>query len=292
MDDLGERLIDATVSALRPLAKQLLAHGVPFGRLEARLRALFVAVAEAELALPGRRQTDSRIALLTGINRKEVRRIRSAEATGAPKSFSMNHAASLISRWRTDSQTTDAAGRPLPLPYQARRGPSFTKLARKVTRDLAPRVLLDELVRSGAVEVRAAQRIALIGTAYVPAPLAAEKLQILAEDPAELIETILRNVFAEAGELLLQRKVYYDNLGGDAALRIRAEMRREGERFLHRVDRMLARYDRDRNPKAAGGPRLYAGMGVYFFEGPAAPPPGHGPQRSAARVRRSKERKQ
>src|SRR6266542_2615269 len=93
----------------------------------------------------------------------------------------------------------------------------------------------------------------------------------ISEDPAELVETILRNILVEERERLLQRKVYFDNLGSDAATRVRAEVRREGERFLRRMNRLLARYDRDRNPKAPGGERHYAGLGVYFFdEKPAA----------------------
>jgi hypothetical protein len=267
MPDVREQLIWAVANTLRPLVKRLLALGVPFGRIEGRLRELFVAVAEAEFALPGRRQTDSRIALLTGINRKEVRRLRSAEtAQSGPSSFTMNHATSLISRWVTDTQTADRAGRPRPLPYLARRGPSFMKLARKVTADLAPRVLLDELLRAGAVEMRGDNVVVLKSHAYVPKRESQEKLQILGEDPAELIETILQNTFAESPELLLQRKVYYDNLGSKAATRVRAAMRREGERFLRRVNRLLAQHDRDRNPRAAGGDRYYAGIGVYFFE--------------------------
>ena len=267
MIDVGEGLVVAAANTLRPLIKRLLANGVPFGRLEARLRELFVEVADAELALPGRRQTDSRIALLTGLNRKEVRRLRSAaQPQSGPSSFSMNYATNLISLWVTDPQTADRGGRPRALPYQAARGPSFMKLARKVTADLAPRVLLDELVRSGAVEQRPGDLIVLKSAAYVPKREPSEKLQILAEDPAELIETILQNIFAEQSERLLQRKVYYDNLGSDAAKQIRAAMRREGERFLRRVNRLLAKHDRDRNPKAAGGERYYAGMGVYFFE--------------------------
>jgi len=266
MTDVGERMIWAAANTLRPLVKRLLASGVPFGRLEARLRELFVEVAETELALPGRRQTDSRVSLRSGINRKEVRRIRSAErGRRAPSSFSMNYASSLISRWLSDPQTVDPAGRPRPLPYQAKRGASFMKLARKVTADLAPRVLLDEVLRSGAAELRG-NLIVLKSDAYVPKREPAEKLQILGEDPPELIETILRNIFSESPELLLQRKVYYDNLGSDAAKQIRAQMRREGERFLRRVNRLLAKYDRDRNVSASGGDRYYAGMGVYFFE--------------------------
>jgi Family of unknown function (DUF6502) len=268
MADAGERLIWAAASTLRPLIKRLLASGVPFGRLEARLREVFVDVAETELALPDRPQTDSRVSLLTGINRKEVRRIRSVELqTREPRSFSMNYATSLISRWLTDPQTVDRSGRPRALPYQAARGASFMKLARTVTADLAPRVLLDELVRSGAVETKG-DLVVLTSDAYVPKREPAKTLQILGEDPPELIETILRNIFSEGSDLLLQRKVYYDNLGSDAAIQIRAEMRREGERFLRRMNRLFAKHDRDRNPMAAGGDRYYAGIGVYFFEAP------------------------
>src|SRR5262245_11401297 len=108
MADVREGLVEALGAVVRPLVKRLLASGVPFGLVEARLREIFVEVAETELALPGRRQTDSRVALVTGINRKEVRRIRSADhKAAAPRSFTMNHAASLISRWRTDRETSD-----------------------------------------------------------------------------------------------------------------------------------------------------------------------------------------
>jgi Family of unknown function (DUF6502) len=284
MVDLRAGLVGALIAMVRPLVKRLVALGVPFGRVEARLRELFVEMAEAELALPGRRQTDSRIALVTGINRKEVRRIRSGDRdAGAPRSFGMNQAVSLISRWRTDPQTSDRSGRPRPLPYQASRGASFMQLARKVTGDLAPRILLDELVRSGAAEIRPGDVVVLKGDAYVPKMEPAEKLQILAEDPPELVETILRNILVEERDRLLQRKVYFGNLGSDAAKRIRAEMRREGERFLRRMNRLLARYDRDRNPKASGGKRHYAGIGVYFFE--EKPAAAEIPVRAAAKRR-------
>jgi hypothetical protein len=60
-------------------------------------------------------------------------------------------------------------------------------------------------------------------------------------------------------------------------------MRREGERFLARIERALARYDRDRNPRAPGGARHYAGVGVYYFERPMPAP---GTRRRRARKER------
>ncbi len=285
MSEVSERLIWAAARTLRPMVKRLLEMGIPFGALEVRLRELFVEVAESELALPAPRQTDSRISLVTGINRKEVKRIRSTkDQLKAPRSFGINQATSLISRWMTGPETTDRHGRPRPLPYRAGRGPSFMKLARKLTGDLAPGVLLNELVRSGAVELLEGNIVVLRGDAYVPKARPSEFL-ILGEDPAELIETILRNIFAEGKERMLQRKVYYDNLGADAMDRIRAEMRREGERFLRRINRLLSRYDRDRNPHAPGGESHYAALGVYFFD----ESPSGGKYAPPARAARSKQ---
>jgi hypothetical protein len=280
MSEISERMVWAATQTLRPMVKRMLEMGIPFGELELRLRELFVDVAERELALPGRRETDSRISLVTGLNRKEIKRIRSTGGRlQAPRSFGINQAASLISRWMTDPETTDRHGRPRPLPYRAARGASFMKLARKVTGDLAPGVLLNELVRSGAAELSKGNVVVLRGDAYVPRASESE-LVILGEDPPELIETILRNIFSEGGERLLQRKIYYDNLGSDAAHLIRARMRREGERFLRKINRILSTYDRDRNPKAPGGERYYAALGIHFSE--SLPPVKGSPSTPAA----------
>ena len=107
-DDSGESLLEAAAAVLQPIVRRLLAVGVPFGLLEARLRELVIDVAERDFELEGRRQTDSRIAVLTGINRKEVRRIRSRVPSSAnPPSFGRNQAASLMSRWREDARAID-----------------------------------------------------------------------------------------------------------------------------------------------------------------------------------------
>ena len=66
-------LIDAAAAALRPFAKRLLAMGVPFGAVARRLRALYIDIAQHDFAVGDRRSTDIRIALVTGINRKDGR---------------------------------------------------------------------------------------------------------------------------------------------------------------------------------------------------------------------------
>jgi len=266
---MAEGLLRAAMAVLRPLVRHLLSARVPFGRFEKRARALFVRVAEEDFPLPDRPQTDSRISSLTGINRKEIHRIRAGDGgDAAPRSFSRDLASNLVSVWMQDPAATDRSGRPIPIPYRGTRGPSFVKLARQTTLDLRPRAILDSLIGSGAAEVGADGLVALRTDSYVPTRGQAEKLGMLAEDPAELIQTMLRNIVLDDIDPHFQRKVAYDNLGADGMERLRAALRREGERFARRVNTLLARNDRDRNAKAPGGARTSAGIGVYYFESP------------------------
>lgn len=270
--DVGEALLRSACAVLRPLVRRLLARGVAFGRLEASLRELFIRVAEEkEFAPEGRRQTDSQIAILTGINRKEVRRIRTAgtadTAGPARGSFRRSLAAGLIGRWTAEASS---GGRPVPLPYSAKRGASFVRLAKKVTSDLAPRALLDGLVAAGAAEVRADGKVVLAKGTYSPERGRPEAWSMMEDDPKELVETMLYNILDGGDPPRLQQKLAYDNLGSDAVPELRLALRREANRFLKKANESLTRSDRDRNRRAPGGERVYAGIGVYYFEG--APP--------------------
>lgn len=268
--DISEALLRAAVELMRPLVRRLLAQGVPFGTLERRLRELYVQVADAEFRLEDRPQTDSRVSVLTGINRKEVHRIRKADPVErGPSSFQRNFAASLVTRWMTDPRTSDR-GRPRPLPYIADEGPSFVELARETTVDLRPRALLDTLLGSGAATIDERDVVTLTKEAYTPARGRPEALAMLAEDPPELLETMLYNVLGEGEGTRLQQKVAYDNLGADGLARLRRTLVREAKRFLKSSNAALARHDRDRNPDAPGGERTYAGVGVYYFETPGS----------------------
>ena len=291
--DTSEALLRAAAETLRPIVRKLLASGVPFGRLESKLRELFVEVADRDFARAGRRRTQSRIALLTGINRKEVRRLLAEDQASPPASFSRNQAATLISLWMNGRATSDRRGKPRPLPYVAERGPSFSKLAQTLTADVSPRAILDALVESGAAEIRRSGRVALKVPSYVPKLGTSQKLAMLAEDPSELVAAMLHNIFAERGESpWLQRKAFFDNIGSDGIVKLREALRRAGERFVRQTERTLARSDRDRNPHAPGGDRLGVGFGVYYFEkgGRQNTPVGDKPSRKAALSPRSKKR--
>ncbi len=291
-DDADDALLDAVSRMLRPIVRRLFARGIRYGRVEARLRDAFLAIAEDELRRAGQSPTASALSLLSGINRKAVRRMRTTPAVAhRVASPNRTQAASLIGLWLADPRAANRKGRARPIPIRAERGPSFEKLARAVTVDVAPGSLLKDLERSGAVEVSEDGMVSLRVDAYGPSVGRPEKLEMLGEDPPELVATMLHNIFDESEEKLLQRKVFFDNLGSDGLKGARRDMRRVGEAFLRTAMRRLAKYDRDRNPSAPGGERRYAGIGVYFFEAPfgADAPPDPPKKRRGRRARKESE---
>ena len=71
-------LLATTQRTLWPLVKLLLHRGIGYPLLAEALKSVFVGVAESEFPLAGKAETDSRISLLTGIHRRDVKRLRLA----------------------------------------------------------------------------------------------------------------------------------------------------------------------------------------------------------------------
>jgi hypothetical protein len=279
-------------SLLRPVVRDLLSRGIPYPALDEIVRELFVETAARDLALPGRRSTDSRVSLLTGLHRKEVARLRGADGkllAAPPESIPTR----IIGRWMATRGYVDEGGRCRAIPYDARRAraPSFVRLVRALGVDVPARSVLDEMLRVGAVEAVRGERFRLRREVHLPADRE-EKLLLLGTDPGELFTTIAHNIDTPEAAWL-QRKVVYDNLGSDALPELREAAKAMGTDFVRSANALLAARDRDRNPGAPGGRRSRAVLGVYYCEADpelAVPPPGAAaPTRTAVprgRVRR------
>jgi hypothetical protein len=164
--------IDALLAVLRPLAQLAIDQGVQFGQMEELLkRAMVEAAVQATRDASGSAAPVSRLSVVAGIHRKEVKRLLelsdphllAAEATPA---------AVLFTRWVSDPAWRDGHGRPGPLPRRAAEPstPSFEQLARSVTTDVHPRTLLDELLRLElAVHDLENDSIRLRSDSFVPA---------------------------------------------------------------------------------------------------------------------------
>jgi hypothetical protein len=249
---------------LRALARVLLRHGVAFQAFTALAKQAYVDVAREDFALPRRKPSMSRIALLTGLTRKEVQR--RSEGTGPAERESAdghNRAARVVAGWVRDPDFRGSDGEPRVLMFDGPDG--FSELVRRHSGDVTPRAVLDELLRVGTVECDEAGNIRLLARVYIPRRSDLAKLAILGADVSFLIDTIDHNL-QDPEHPRFQRKVMYDNLPAEAIEQLRPLVARHAQELIETLDAWMARHDRDANPSARGSGRFRAGLGVFYFE--------------------------
>ncbi len=261
-----QALSAATLQLLRPLVTILLRNNVSHRTFAELAKLVYVEVANAEFGIAGKKQTTSRIAILTGLTRKEVQRLLAQPPDTEPVSAEEYHRASrVITGWVRDPDFGDGKGHPHPLPMEGKPA-SFSTLVKRYSGDIPVRAMVDELLRAGAVKQLKDGRICLLSRGYIPQKGPVEKLQILGSDTADLIMTIDYNLHQNPAKPRFQRKVMYDNVPVEAAREFQTLAAAQGQELLEAIDRWLAHRDRDVNPASKGTGRVRVGLGIYHFE--------------------------
>ncbi len=239
-----------------------------------------------DFAIPGRKPSVSRAALLTGLTRKEAQRIVDDEGSGADSAYALpeNRAARVVAGWVRDADFHGPDGEPLALRFEGAE-PTFSTLVRRFSGDVPPRAVLDELRRVGTVERLEDGSLKLLTRVYIPRTSDAAKLGILAADVPYLIGTIDHNLQGLEPSRF-QRKVMYDNLPLEAMDEFRAISSRHAQELIELLDRWLAEHDRDANPAVSGSGRMRAGVGVFSFEEVIEPRTERTSKQASARGRR------
>ena len=267
-DEHLKPLYAGVLRLFRPLVRILLRNGVSYRTFSDLAKWVYVDVATKEFGIKGRKQSTSRVSVITGLSRKEVKRMRQLpRPDDRASSERYNRAARVIAAWRRESDFLDAEGRPAPLPMVGS-GVTFTELAKRFSGDVPARAILDELIRVGAVEQLEDGMVCLLTRAYVPESSDADKLHILGTDVGYLISTIDHNLKRDPIGPFLQLKVAYDNLPDEVLPAFRKLSATRAQVLLESLDRWLAKRDRDVAPKVKGSGRNRAGLGVYYFEEP------------------------
>jgi hypothetical protein len=261
-------LLSAIGRMMQPLIRILLRNGISFQTFADIAKNQFVEVARSEFGIEGRKQSTSRIAVITGLTRKEVTRISRLSFPGDQKSAERyNRASRVVSGWRRDGDFLDPEGKPAVLALSGR-AHTFQELVKRYSGDMPYRSVLDELVAQGVVHRQGSERVKLMERAYLPKADEAMKLHILGTDTGYLIETIGHNLRPGDSGLRFQRKVLYENLPDEVLPALRHRSSRMGQGLLEKLDKIFSRHDRDANPDVAGSGRNTAGIGIYYFEKP------------------------
>jgi hypothetical protein len=265
-DDIRKTLTAAILKLLRPLVRLLLRNGMTYGDFADLSRWVFMDVATKEFGIPGRKQTVSRVSVITGLTRKEVSRLQKIETPDdSTIAHQYNRAARVIAGWLRDKKFHDKKGQPASLPFDTGKH-NFTELVKKHSGDIPPRAILDELVRVGSVALDENGRVCLMADGFVPRTGEKDKLHILGTDVQLLLSTIDYNLQQNSQTPRFQRKVSYDNLPNESLPEFRKLSAEKSQALLIELDRYLSKQDRDLNPSVEGTGRKQAGVGIYYFE--------------------------
>ena len=273
---LGVKLLPATIGApaeavttalrrlLQPLVRLLLDHGIGLPTLVEILKEAYVNVAERDFGKDGRAHNDSRVSIMTGVHRKDVRRLRrgSEPAPAAPPSVLIG--GQLVARWTGHPDFLDSRGKPLKLPRLRRDGGarSFEALAESLSRDVGPRAILDEMLRLDVARIDNKDRVCLKILAFVPRSGVDEKAYYLAKNVHDHLAAAVHNLRGDAPPFL-ERSVHYTRLSPASVAELTQLVERLAMNELQQVNRSaIALKQRDR---AAHSRNMRINFGVYFY---------------------------
>ncbi len=256
-------LVRALKMLLRPLIKMLLSRGITYPIVNQWVKSIFVNVAEKDFKLPDKRQTDSRIHLLTGIHRKDVKRLRKETGSNDAPPETISFGALLVSRWTGLSEYLDNNSRPVPLPRQQNdsNSVSFEQLVASVNKDIRPRVVLDEWIRLGIVRVT--DNIVYLNTdAFVPEKGFDELAYYFGRNLRDHIAAASNNL-SGAEKRFFERSVYYDQLC-QKSVNILNDLSKElGMNSLQAINRKAL--ELQANDIEAGDTEQRMNFGIYFY---------------------------
>lgn len=260
---MHESLQKAVTQVLSPLVRLLLRHGVSHAEFANWAKQAYVNEASTHFGIGNKTPTVSRIAIVTGINRKEVKRIRDLPAevnTGAAK---YNRAVRVVTGWLQDQEFQDESGQPQTLIY-GDADDSFNLLVKRYGGDVPARALLDELVRVGTA-THESGRVQLQHKGYVPHESETALLEIFATSASDLLETLDHNL-SDSSERRLQMSVAYDNVTNEGRSHFRKISADKAMKLLRQLDTELSPFDRNANPETEGEGRHRIGLGLYLIE--------------------------
>jgi hypothetical protein len=264
LESVPPSLVLALRRVLRPLVRLLLDHRLPFTHVAELLKGAYVEVATRDLTLEDRPQTDSRVSLLTGVHRREVKRLRGELPFGdrlMPES--VDFGTQLAIRWTTEQPYCDDDGEPLPLPRSSLSPatPSFDGLVQSVSKDIRSRAVLDEWLRLGVAVIDKEDKIRLRVGGFVPQEGFEEKAFYFGRNVRDHIAAAAANLRGEQPPRF-ERSVYYEGLSPESIEELEkraAELSMEVLRKINRRAAELKRRDARRKD-----PLGRITLGIYF----------------------------
>jgi hypothetical protein len=236
--NVKEYLLDALRKMLKPLVKLLISQGVTHAEFAEATKEVYVEIALRDFESNGR-INKSRIAILTGLTRKEVKNVIDRAITSGLQEKMYSRPERVLAGWYSDPNYTGPYGMTLELPYEASDSdmPSIVHLVKTYSGDMAPRQMLNELLRSGSV-TEVDGRYKAVSRQYEPSALSPELIIRLGEIGHRFFSTAATNIEKKGqGSGYFDRFVYADEGCSENVIEMFDEyIKLRGQEFLEELD--------------------------------------------------------
>ncbi len=245
---------------LRPLVRALIAQNVTATAFYRIVKQTYVEVAGEML---NDNATDSRISVMTGVHRRDVKEFRTVSNDDSEvQRRKVSTLSTVIGRWLSQADYVDNSGNPNPIPRTSDDGPSFDALVQSVSRDIRPRTIFDELERQEIIRVEDGFVTLILEGLVGPADIN-QRLHFFSHNLGDHMSAAVDNLLADAPQHL-ERAVFYNNLDAKAAAQIEQEARALAENSLRQINAKAAELQ---NPDAADENATHRfRFGVFFYK--------------------------
>lgn len=149
--NLKKQILDTLLIVLRPIVRILLRYNIGYREFMEVTKTAYVDIASSDFGIRGRPTNISRVAVMTGLTRKEVKRLRDKITVGGNSILvKTTPLADVLHHWHAEKEFVASSGKPRTLPFNGD-GTSFSSLVRKFGGDIPAGAMRTEMKRVGAV---------------------------------------------------------------------------------------------------------------------------------------------
>lgn len=261
-ENVQEHLRLALRRMLKPLVRLLISQGMSHSELSEAAKDAYVEMA-IRYGGAEKKINQSQIAILTGLTRKEVKNVIDRAVEVDSSQLKPSRPSRVLTGWYNDPDYTGPYGIPMELPYDSEEGAaSFSKLVKTYSGDMAPRQMLNELLRSGCVIEVGEGRFKAVKRDYQHKQLSPELINRLGELGYRVFSTAATNIDNDTlGKGYFDRNVFADEgCTDDVIENFDRVIRGRGQQLLEDLDIWLA----SNNREAREG-EVKKNTGLYMF---------------------------
>ena len=231
---------------LKPVVKLLMDQGISHQEFTEAAKEIYVETAVRQAIEVGK-LNKSRIAIVTGLTRKEVANVIARAVGQETKGRNFSRPGRVLHGWHNDPDYTGPYGVPVEIPYGAERGssaaPSFVHLVKTYSGDQSPKQMLDELLRVGAVMSLDDGTYEVLRRDFEAESLSPKLIERFGDIGFNLLTTLSANVQKSGiGKGIFDRAVISDSkLDKEELAAFEKYLKSRGQQILEEIDNWLTR---------------------------------------------------